>query len=172
MPMSATWNSMPNIIPISRRYRVRSFSGNGRMASGKASSGVADVWCELNMGTMCGFRRCQCLKPQWPGIAHRHSKKYLKRGSESRYFTQSVVEAIHCTLHFFFGHMAHHLTGSPVWTAGTERVYYTLLIGGGVHRPSSTSALGAYSRIIMVKSPVGAGSQLDSLSSPGDSCWK
>jgi len=47
-----------------------------------------------------------------------------------------------------------------------------LLIEGGTHRPSITSALGAYSRIVRLKSPIGAGSQLDSISLLGESCGK
>src|SRR5262245_35192010 len=46
---------------------------------------------------------------------------------------------------------------------------------GGVHEPSSTDgdfSFGQYMRIIGMNSPLGAGSQLASLSLPGDSFWK
>ena len=46
----------------------------------------------------------------------------------------------------------------------------TLINCGAVHVPSSASVLGQYRRKIMENGPSGAGSQFDSLSSPGESC--
>ena len=37
---------------------------------------------------------------------------------------------------------------------------------GGTQRPSSTSPLGEYTRMVRLKSPAGAGSQFDSFSAP------
>ena len=50
------------------------------------------------------------------------------------------------------------------------RSSYSRFRGGAVHRPSSASGFGQYSRNTVKKGPFGAGSQLDSLSWPGDSC--
>ena len=50
----------------------------------------------------------------------------------------------------------------------------TFFAGGIFHEPlmiDGVFSLGQYSRIIRMNSPVGAGSQLDSLSLPGDSFW-
>lgn len=48
---------------------------------------------------------------------------------------------------------------------------FTRLTAGGAQRPSSTWALGAYRRMLTPSVPwAGEGSQLDSLSLPGDSC--
>ena len=47
----------------------------------------------------------KCNSQWWLSVAHRLPEKHLKRGSESKHFTGSVVEAIHCALHFFLGHM-------------------------------------------------------------------
>ena len=41
---------------------------------------------------------------------------------------------------------------------------------GGAHRPSITSTLGEYTRMVRLKSPVGAGNQFDCFSTPGDVC--
>jgi hypothetical protein len=43
-------------------------------------------------------------------------------------------------------------------------------IGGGFHVPSRAAALGAWSLMVIPRGPVGAGSQLDSLSAPGELC--
>src|SRR5277367_176176 len=48
----------------------------------------------------------------------------------------------------------------------------TFLTAGGTHRPSTTSAFGAYNRMQRLKSPAGAGNQFDSFSLPGELCWK
>ncbi len=45
------------------------------------------------------------------------------------------------------------------------------MTAGGTHRPSITSTLGEYTRNVMLKSSVGAGSQFDPFSAPGDACW-
>ena len=42
---------------------------------------------------------------------------------------------------------------------------------GGFHAPVRMEALGQYNRMTRLKSSGGAGSQLDSLRFPGDSCW-
>ena len=46
------------------------------------------------------------------------------------------------------------------------------MIGGGFHLPVSASDFGAYSRIVRLNGPFGAGSQLASLFAPGLSFWK
>src|SRR6516162_8280138 len=43
--------------------------------------------------------------------------------------------------------------------------------GGCFHLPSSASGLGQKRRKNITNGPLGAGSQLDSLSLPGESCW-
>ena len=45
-----------------------------------------------------------------------------------------------------------------------------IIIGGAVHVPSSASFFGQYSRNTSFEIPLGAGSQLGSLSLPGYSC--
>jgi hypothetical protein len=44
--------------------------------------------------------------------------------------------------------------------------------GGGLHLPVSACDFGAYIRIVRLNGPLGAGSQLVSLSAPGVSFWK
>jgi len=56
--------------------------------------------------------------------------------------------------------------------APTPPDHQTLTTFGGAQLPSSTAAPGAYSRISSETPPsTGAGSQLASLSAPGDSGW-
>ena len=47
----------------------------------------------------------------------------------------------------------------------------TFLTWGGFQLPSRISFFGQYSRMTRLNSSLGAGSQFDSLSLPGDSCW-
>ena len=64
---------------------------------------------------------------------------------------------------------------AELWAASVRRSQLALTTAGGVQLPSRIEGLfsfGQYMRIIAMKSPFGAGSQLDSLSAPGDAFWK
>jgi hypothetical protein len=61
-------------------------------------------------------------------------------------------------------------SGKPMNYIGIGR-YFTFLTGGGDQVPSRASLLGEYRRIVRLKGSLGAGSQLDSSSRPGLSCW-
>ena len=49
---------------------------------------------------------------------------------------------------------------------------WSLTTGGGFHLPVSASDRGAYSRIVRLNGPLGAGNQFASKSAPGLSFWK
>src|SRR6516165_1088699 len=51
------------------------------------------------------------------------------------------------------------------------RIHSVRCKGGCFHLPSSASGLGQKRRKNIRNGPLGAGSQLDSLSLPGESCW-
>jgi hypothetical protein len=50
-------------------------------------------------------------------------------------------------------------------------IYHIFFTTGGTQRPSITSAFGQYMRSKRLKVSEGAGSQLLSLTCPGESCW-
>src|SRR6185503_13930819 len=53
----------------------------------------------------------------------------------------------------------------------TAPVQFTRFTGGGIHLLSSIAGFGQYTRMVMLNSPAAAGSQLASLSLPGESFW-
>src|ERR1700722_6770412 len=58
-----------------------------------------------------------------------------------------------------------------IFICDLRNVQFVFCNGGAVHLPLSASGLGQYKRITTKNGPPGAGSQLASLSAPGESCW-
>src|SRR5580700_11061449 len=104
------------------------------------------------------------LGRQVGAIAVQPRQKVALRIPLFRFVSPVLLGAAGALLSFLNFHLAPQTTTAGGGRGNAGVFYCILFIAGGAHRPSSTSALGAYSRMARLKSPAGAGSQLDSLS--------
>ena len=117
--------------------------------------------------------------PVWTGSNHDAGRLATRwaGGDEARARVALLMLLVGLNLSGVF-----HLGGS-VQNAGSELASRrglagAFFTGGGAQAPSpggrmeGAFSFGQYIRIVSRNSPLGAGSQLATLSSPGDSCWK